>query len=854
MQNEEVRMKKIARIIILILCLLFLNFSDKANASEVQTKEILILHSYHSGFPWTDGQTNGILDSMASYHGNYNLSIEYLDWKRYPTEKNLEQHYQSLKYKYEYSPIDVVLCTDDAAFRFALLHRSEIFNNAPVVFSGVNSAGLDEIAQGYSNYTGIIERMDPEETYQLAKLINPELSKVYLIYDNSESGLSTGGLFVDAAQKLDSPLETVTCNDKSTEEILSLVTRCENDSMVLVLNYFSDIDGSSLNHAEFCRNLAAASSVPVYLAYDYSSGTGVLGGHVLSGYNQGHMAGDLALRILNGEEASDIEIISPYSDEYIFDYNVLVKYDIPMSILPKGSQIINKPFNFFETYRQLVITVAVIFALLVAFVIILLIYIRRIRVLQRVLADRHKELLELYDDQTASEEELRAQYDEITQAHEKLEDYSLQLYYQAYHDILTGLYNRSYLIDVFEKELQRGNVTGSLFFIDLDNFKYVNDALGHSIGDDLLREISARLLTLSGANNTVTRLGGDEFVMFVHSLHSEVDIRSFAEKIIQLFISPFEVSGNILNVTVSIGIAIYPENGSTLDEILQNADMAMFRVKSKGRNGYYFYQRELKQELLERLGIEKRFEKALQNQEFLLYYQPLIQIPGIGKCVIGLEALVRWKDPELGIIPPYKFIPIAEETGFITKLGTWILHTACAQIVRLNQMMNKEFEISVNISVIQLMQVDFLDIVIQTLKETGLQPHLLNLEITESIIMESIDLFQEKLKALRSIGVHISLDDFGTGYSSLAYLRDIPITTLKIDKSFISDIIKSNLDNNMVDTIINLGHKLNLTVVAEGVETEEQLLYLIQNNCDVVQGYYYAKPLPVEELEKYLQD
>lgn len=847
-------MKIIIKITIIFCSLLFLSFADEVYASEALPKEILILNSYHSGFEWTDDQTEGILDTISSYEKDYNVSTEYLDWKRYPSEEAMNYNYQLLKYKYDNLPLDVILCTDDVAFQFALQYRSEIFNNAPIVFSGVNSEGFHDISQGFTNYTGVIERLEPDKLFQQAKLINPTLSKIYIIYENTESGKSTSQLCIRAAYNVDPSLEIISWNDKSSIEILDMVTHIDKNSMVLISSYYTDIYGITLNHEAFCKKLSDASPVPVYHLFDFSLGTGVIGGHVLSGNNQGIEAGKLALKILDGESASNIEVINQDISHDIFDYNALKKFDIPLSILPKNSKIINKPFSFFETYRLLVITAAVIFFILLAFVIILLFYIKKIRFLQHVLTNNHLELLQLHNEQTAAEEELRAQYDEITMAHQKLEDYSSKLYHQAHHDNLTGLYNRLYLIDVFERELRLSQITGSLFYIDIDNFKYVNDALGHSIGDELLRKVSIRLQNLVGDSSTVTRLGGDEFVIISNALHLQSDICSYADEIIQQFILPFEVSGNILNISVSIGIAIYPENGTTLDEILQNADMSMFRVKSKGRNGYRFYQPELKQELMERINIESKFKKALKNQEFLLHFQPQIKITANGKCVVGLEALARWNEPELGFIPPVKFIPIAEETGFITELGKWILHTACTQAVSLNQTLDKELEISVNISVIQLMQVDFVNIVLQILKDTGLKPQLLNLEITESVIMESMDLFLEKLKELRNLGVCISLDDFGTGYSSLAYLREIPITTLKIDKLFVDDICKADLDINIVDTIIDLGHKLNLTVVAEGVETEEQLLYLIKNNCDIAQGYYYAKPMSISELEKFLQN
>jgi EAL domain-containing protein (putative c-di-GMP-specific phosphodiesterase class I) len=347
------------------------------------------------------------------------------------------------------------------------------------------------------------------------------------------------------------------------------------------------------------------------------------------------------------------------------------------------------------------------------------------------------------------------------------------------------------------------------------------------------------------------RLGGDEFVYFVCNIQSQNTAYLFADSILKQFEKPFVIGDNSLIVTISIGIALFPENGDNIDALVRNADMAMYKVKNSGKNGISFFSQTIKEELLERINIEKYFDKALQNEEFLIYYQP--QITTNSSEIDGFEALIRWNSSELGMLSPFKFVRIAEETGFIIPLGEWILRTSCNYIKTLNQLYQKNYKIAVNISVIQLMQDNFVTMIKDILTELAFPPALLELEITESVIMESAEMLRDKFEQLREMGIGIALDDFGTGYSSLAYLKQIPITTLKVDKLFIDDITLSEDGMNLADSIIDIGHKMNLTIVAEGVETPEQVQYLKSSGCDIIQGYYYSKPLNQLSLQEWIE-
>jgi diguanylate cyclase (GGDEF)-like protein len=438
----------------------------------------------------------------------------------------------------------------------------------------------------------------------------------------------------------------------------------------------------------------------------------------------------------------------------------------------------------------------------------------------------------------------------------ELKYYEAELEYIAYHDSLTGLYNRLYMYETIGTRLKKieentsRKIVDAMLFMDIDNLKFINDTLGHSFGDKFILEIAMRLLSLTNNNCELFRLNGDEFIFYIKNVSGKEEIESFASKVIDCFNQTLSIDGHVISASVSIGISLYPIDGKDVDTLLRFADMAMYKVKQKGKNGYCFFNTLIKEEIQARVNIERHLKKALDNDEFILHYQPQIDVET--KNIIGFESLVRWLSPDMGLVPPLKFIHIAEETGFIVPLGEWILRTSCQFCKNINRERNTNYKISVNISVMQLLQDNFNDMVERALKDTGLSANLLELEITESIIMESPELIVGKLKQLRQKGISVALDDFGTGYSSLAYLKNIPITTLKIDKLFIDDISSDDSNTTLTDSIISLGHKIGLTIVAEGVETTDQLKYLENNKCDMIQGYLFSKPLPPEDISKLL--
>ena len=431
--------------------------------------------------------------------------------------------------------------------------------------------------------------------------------------------------------------------------------------------------------------------------------------------------------------------------------------------------------------------------------------------------------------------------------------YQVQIEHQANYDSLTGLPNRSLLYDRLRQAVyaQRKVLAVAVVFIDLDHFKVVNDSLGHSTGDKLLKDMGDRLRVVVRDGDTVARLGGDEFVLILNNQTQDDVIFRAMQRINGKLNEPFVIDGKELYVTCSAGIALYPQDGLDVDTLLKNADAAMYRAKEHGRNNFQFYTSEMNSKVSERLALEHSLRRAIERNEFVLHYQSKVNLKT--GAIVGAEALVRWRHPERGLMAPDLFVPLAEETGLIVQIGEWVLREACTQ----NRAWQAEglppISVAANVSARQFRQGALVKSVSAILAETGLDPSHLEMELTESVIMHNAEAAVSTLRQLTSLGVRLSIDDFGTGYSSLSYLKHLPIDTLKIDQSFVRDIVAGSPDHRVLArAIISIGHSLDLKVVAEGVETEAQLEYLRQHDCDEVQGFYFSEPLPPEEFRKLL--
>jgi diguanylate cyclase (GGDEF)-like protein len=428
--------------------------------------------------------------------------------------------------------------------------------------------------------------------------------------------------------------------------------------------------------------------------------------------------------------------------------------------------------------------------------------------------------------------------------------YQVQIEHQAHYDALTGLPNRTLLHDRLRQAVfaQRHVRAIAVVFLDLDHFKFINDSLGHRAGDELLKQMAERLRLVLRDGDTVARIGGDEFVLILNDQNNEEIVFRAMQRIVASIGRPMTIGGKELHLTCSAGISLHPQDGPDVDTLLKNADVAMYRAKEAGRNNFQFFTAEMNQLVNERLQLESGLRRALERKEFLLHYQQKMNLKT--GALVGSEALLRWLHPEWGLVRPARFIPLAEETGLIVQIGEWVVEEACRQNRAWQDEGLDPGVVSVNLSARQFRQEGLVRAVSRILASTGLDPSALEMELTESMVMHNADAAIAILQGLKSLGVALSVDDFGTGYSSLAYLKDLPIDTLKIDRSFVRDIETAGERGQgvLAQAIISLGHALELKVIAEGVETDAQVRFLAKHRCDEAQGFYYGEPMAPEHF------
>ncbi|KTD49108.1 regulatory protein (GGDEF and EAL domains) [Legionella rubrilucens] len=434
---------------------------------------------------------------------------------------------------------------------------------------------------------------------------------------------------------------------------------------------------------------------------------------------------------------------------------------------------------------------------------------------------------------------------------QEVEKRTEQLRYQATHDALTGLANRALLHDRMQQAIaayKRYQTSFAVAFFDLDRFKLINDSLGHPAGDELLVTVARRLLSAVRSFDTLSRLGGDEFVMIITELKKVEDISKIVTKLLNIIKEPVQVADHAFSITSSMGVAIYPHDGQEIDELLRNADAAMYQAKKLGGDQFQLYSQDMNEKVLEQLELESQLHQAMDKKEMVLWYQPQIHIQS--HKLQGVEALIRWNHPTRGLLLPIDFIPLAERTGLIIPLGDWVIKEACLQNKRWQESGLPPIRMAVNATVQQLNQNDFVEKIKDILLETKLEPRYFEVELSESSIVD--DSIIDKINELKNFGVEIALDDFGTGYSNLHHLRHLALNRLKIDRSFIHNITRN--DEIIIQAVIAMARNLNLEVLAEGVETQKQLDFLKGNECNQIQGFYFSKPLPASELTKLLEN
>lgn len=462
------------------------------------------------------------------------------------------------------------------------------------------------------------------------------------------------------------------------------------------------------------------------------------------------------------------------------------------------------------------------------------------------LKENLKELEEAYEEAFAAKNQLSVKYEELKRSKEKIKKL-------AYSDYLTELPNRVAFTEMLDNVMltRRNEEVIALMDIDIDNFKNINDTLGHSYGDELLIDVTHRLRQAIDENDYLARIGGDEFLIITQNLEDIGDYEAKIRRIQKVFDYPFVLSMKEYFVTVSIGITMAPKDGKTTQVLIKNADSAMYAAKESGKNTYCYFNESINEKLMEKIQIQSELRKAIENNEFVLFYQPQVDLET--DKIVGFEALIRWQHPTKGLVPPKDFISLAEETGLIVPIGNWVLKEACTQLKEWQELGYSNLLMAVNISVRQFRDHEFINMVKDVILDSNINASSLELEITESIALDDVEYTIETISKLKELGVGFSLDDFGTGYSSMNYLKRLPVNNLKIDKSFLDTILDNKCDQSIVQTIINLARNLDLVVIAEGVEKDEQQVFLKDVKCDKAQGYLYSKPLPKEKAEELLR-
>ncbi|PWC88862.1 diguanylate cyclase [Azospirillum sp. TSH100] len=959
-----------SRVLMLGLLLLAALSVPAGGRATPPNRTVLVLHSYHQGYEWTDEQAAGISGMLASGAPNALVIPYYLDWKRFPDPSGIERLRALIAYRHPKGTVDAIVSTDDAALSFALELRREIYGPVPLVHGGVLPIAARRLTEGEINIVGVDEAKDVEGTARMAVAANPRLKRLYILRDHTETGVGLDAEInaLAMAGRFPAGVERLTLPELPFARLEERLAALPPDSAVLLGTYATDPEGLVLPPEQFLELMSEKSSVPIYAFQEYLLGHGIVGGSLLSAQEHGRAVGRLAAALVNGMPFPGLSAERRQSVIRAADYRQMERYGLDTTRLVPLDRLINKPFSFIETYRWLVVTVGGVLLLLFGMVLVLSFALRERRVAEaalqlsnEALSESRRELEAKIEELTASKEALRvrerrmrlvaeasrdiiwtwdiandcrvlsgrveellgldvlsigtraAWFDRIhpedrPQAEEALQrhlsgelpEYRVEyrvrhrdgsylwlyatgkalfddqgkptimagsytdittqkqqqawLDHLAHFDSLTGLPNRlaleQHVDGLIAGKKASGNAgTLALLFLDMDNFKFINDGFGHKAGDELLKLLGQRIQKAVGDGLFIARLGGDEFVVVVDGGEAG-DPADAARRLEQALAIPFPVEGQHFFVSCSVGIARYPWDGRCFDDLLQNADTAMYRAKDSGRGRICTFTADMNRNVVERMRLLSRARLAFDRQAFTLHYQP--QVGTSDGRVRGFEALIRWTDSELGPVSPDRFIPVCEDSGLIVPLGLWVLETACIEAVGLACRGAGEVTMSVNMSAVQLAQHDFVPRVLEILSRTGLPPHRLELEITESQMIGSLDAAVGKLNALRQAGVHIALDDFGTGYSSLTYLRTLPINTLKLDKAFINDVHRRPDARSMVSSISRIAHDLSRSVVAEGVEETAQWEVLSLMGCDLIQGYFISRPLPADRIDAFL--
>ncbi len=928
-------------------------------------KRVLYIGSYNEEFL-------SVSDELAGIHSVFNaqgidLDVEFMDTKLYPEEENLLNFYDTIKYKLEHTKkYDAVITAHDAALQFVLDYQEELFEGIPVYFYGINDFARAETAAENPYMTGAIEKASIEDNISLGRSMISGASKVVGIVDSTLTGIGDKKQLLEAETEFsDLTFTILSTADYSFDELASELQKIDSSTIVILFTLSRDKEGNYIDLQDQFAFISSNVNAPVFRISIGGVGDGLLGGKMIDYREFGVRAANTITDIFGGKDVGSIslDVDTPY--HYVFDNNILEKYNISADTVPDGSIIINENINPLVKYKKYIMLTCAVIAVLTVFAIVLVIDNIKRRKMQKALLESNEELQQIYEELMASEEELKTQYEtienhakevsslyqkyetaisgtnsavwefnletrliEISQnfekifgkniptkgnvynvlnkltekeiqkevidmiqkyIHEEIDEVNIQIpfmnekgekrwillrgngifdlngkltdmtgiflditnekakeeyiEYFARHDYLTNLPNRMDFETVLSEEL-RQNRSGALLLFDVDDFKSINDTMGHSFGDEILKQIADRLKKLCDSKVYVARMGGDEFFILVKGAENEAALDCFLTKINQVISQAFVYGAIEEFINCSIGITFYPKDSNNINQLMMNADTAMYRVKKSGKNNYVFYHEDMKKELRERKEVENVLRQATKDGNFELLYQP--EVDAYTGEITGFEALLRLSGFQ---VSPAVFIPIAEETGDIVEIGRWVAKEAISQMARWKEKGFPEKIMALNYSVKQLRDKGFLDYILALLKEYNIAPEYLEIEVTEGILMEKTEATIRFLHNIRNAGIRLALDDFGSGYSSLSYLTFLPVNKIKLDKS-INDKFLDIENLQVMDSIISLIHGLKLSITAEGIEDYDKFKKLKTCGCNTIQGYLFSRPLKAYDIEQ----
>lgn len=809
MTIQKTRLKRILCYIVFAAVIFTVNFFKPENilgASE--ERNVLLICSYNESYPSTRLKIDGVKKLLDEK--GINLDIEYMDSKK--SESSEYQHllYEMIKYKLDnYVTYDVIMVSDDNATQFAINHRHDLFDGLPVVFLAVNNIELASVAAESFQMTGVAENLSVTENIELGLTINPEATKVIAIIDDTMTGKADKRQFLAAADAFKAlSYKLINSDDYTLKELKDIFAGIDNNSIVLYMSMNRDKDGNTLNIKDNAKLMHDNIIVPVLRAEVGGVGDGIFGGKMVDYTEIAEIAAQMAVDIINGIPIEDIEVDYDSHTDYLFDYKLVKEYGISEKLLPQGSVFINKELSPYSQYKTYFLNIAAISG---ALTIILLI----------VIIDNRKRRNTI----------------------KKLKDQDDYIEHIANYDDLTDLPNKTLFYKKLCEEIKQGHC-GTIMMLDIDNFNSINDTLGHAYGDEMIREIAVRLSGIDSDRLYLSRFGGDEFSILIMEVEDRIIVEDYVRRINNVLRNALIIKGRENFISFSIGITRFPFDGVKAEQLLVNADTAMYRVKHSGKNNYMFYENRMLEEIKRKIEVEAILRIALKDNGFYLVYQP--QVNTATGEIIAFEGLLRLKDYD---IPPNVFIPVAEESGLIIEIGRWVAKEAIKQLASWRDKDLPLKPIAVNYSNKQLQDVDYSRFLLDTLNEYSIDPKYLEIEITESILLEKTDRTFQFLNDASDLGINFALDDFGSGFSSINYLTFIPVYKIKIDKTMCDRFLEPEA-NNVINDLISLVHNLGLEITAEGIERIEQYHRLREVGCDYIQGYLFGRPTNVEEIER----